>query len=199
MALRLTEKSDIRIFILYILASLDTPIDFVTLHDISVQDEFVKPFDFMEEFYELRKIKALEIRENEKGEELVYITRKGKEVAEAMKDNILPEILDHALRSALQLISFKTKGLTAGSSLEEKAGGKYELTCTVKGEDGIKLQTVLVLDSRREAERMKINYDEKSEFIYRGIISLLSGNMNYLAEGWSEDFIASYEEEKSKI
>ena len=61
MALRLTEKSDIRIFILYLLMQVDSRIDFVTLHDIAVQDEFVNPFDFMEEFYELQKIKALEL------------------------------------------------------------------------------------------------------------------------------------------
>ena len=53
MALRLTEKSDIKIFILYLLTQLERPLDYVTLHDICVQDEFVNQFDFVEEFYEL--------------------------------------------------------------------------------------------------------------------------------------------------
>ena len=190
MALRLTEKSDIKIFTLCLLAQLERPIDKVTLHDICVQDEFVAPFDFLNEYYELIDMKAVEVKTNENGDEIVYLTHKGRETAETMKDRILPEILDHAVRSALQLISFKARGLTAHSSIEDMGGGKYMLTCRIGGADGDQMETKLVLESLRQAERMRINFDERSEFIYRGIMALLSGNMNYLAEGWSDDLAA---------
>ena len=193
MALRLTEKSDIKIFILYLLTQLESPLDYVTLHDICVQDEFVTQFDFMEEFYELLEKKAIEMIPAGDGTELVRITRKGIDTAETMKDRILPEILDHAVRSALQLISFKSRGLTARSEIEDVGGGKYQLTCTIGGADGNHLETKLVLESLRQAERMKINFDERSEFIYRGMMALLSGNVNYLAESWSDDFAAEDE------
>ena len=194
MALRLTEKSDIKIFILYLLAQLERPLDYVTLHDICVQDEFVNQFDFMAEFYELIEMKALEMKTEENGEEIVRLTHKGRETAETMKDRILPEILDRAVRSALQLLSFKAQGLTAHSSIEEVGGGKYVLTCKIGGRDGNHMETKLMLESLRQAERMRINFDERSEFIYRGIMALLSGNMNYLAEGWSDDLAAVDEE-----
>jgi len=194
MALRLTEKSDIKIFILYLLTQLERPLDYVTLHDICVQDEFVNQFDFVEEFYELLDMKALEMKTEESGEELVRLTRKGRETAETMKDRILPEILDHAVRSALQLISFKERGLAAHSSIEDIGGGKYMLTCRIGGHDGDHMETKLVLESLRQAERMRINFDERSEFIYRGMMALLSGNMNYLAESWSDDLAAIDEE-----
>ena len=190
MALRLTEKSDIKIFILYLLTQLERPLDYVTLHDICVQDEFVNQFDFVEEFYELLDIKALEMKNDENGEEIVYLTHKGRETAETMKDRILPEILDHAVRSALQLISFKAQGLTARTEIEDVGGGKYRLTCTVGSPENIHMETKLLLESRRQAERMRINFDERSEFIYRGIMALLSGNMNYLAESWNDDLSA---------
>jgi hypothetical protein len=194
MALRLTEKSDIKIFILYLLAQLERPLDYVTLHDICVQDEFVNQFDFMAEFYELIEMKALEMKTEENGEETVRLTHKGRETAETMKDRILPEILDRAVRSALQLLSFKAQGLAAHSSIEEVGGGKYVLTCKIGGRDGDHMETKLMLESLRQAERMRINFDERSEFIYRGIMALLSGNMNYLAEGWSDDLAADDEE-----
>jgi hypothetical protein len=111
-----------------------------------------------------------------------------------MKDRILPEILDHAVRSALQLISFKARGLTARSSIEEVSGGKYMLTCRIGGREGDHMETKLVLESLRQAERMRINFDERSEFIYRGMMALLSGNMNYLAESWSDDLAAEEDE-----
>jgi hypothetical protein len=195
MALRLTEKSDIKIFILYLLSQLERPLDYVTLHDICVQDEFVNQFDFVEEFYELLDIKALEMKPGETGVELVSITRKGRDTAETMKDRILPEILDHAVRSALQLISFKSRGLTSRSNIEDMGGGKYMLTCTVGGADGPHLEAKLMLESLRQAERMSINFDERSEFIYRGIMALLSGNMNYLAESWTDDLAVADDEQ----
>ena len=187
MALRLTEKSDIKIFILYLLSRVDRPLDFVTLHDICVQDEFINTFDFMDEFYELCDIKALSVEKNDEGDDVVRITRKGRETAQTMKDSILPEILDHAVRSALQLISFQTRGLSPHASVEEAGNGKYILNCSVDGKDGVYMETKLLLDSRKQAERMLLNFNERSEFIYRGMLALLSGDMNYLADSWASD------------
>lgn len=196
MALRLTEKSDIKIFILYLLSTVERPLDFVTLHDICVQDEFINTFDFMDEFYELQKIKAIAVEKNDDGSENVRITHKGRDTAHTMKDAILPEILDHAVRSALQLISFRTRGLKPRASIDEASGGKYTFTCSVEGADGVYMETKMLLDSRKQAEKMLINFDEQSEFIYRGMMALLSGDMNYLAESWSEDLAAVNEEQE---
>ena len=143
MALRLTEKSDIKIFILYLLSRVDRPLDFITLHDICVQDEFINTFDFMDEFYELQKIKAITVEKNDDGSEKVRITHKGRDTAQTMKDTILPEILDHAVRSALQLISFQTRGLKPRASIEEATGGRYNFICSVSGEDGVFMETKL--------------------------------------------------------
>ena len=195
MALRLTEKSDIKIFILYLLSQVERPLDFVTLHDICVQDEFINTFDFMDEFYELQKIKAITVEKNDDGSEKVRITHKGRDTAQTMKDAILPEILDHAVRSALQLISFQTRGLSPHAFVEEAGGGKYTFTCSVSGEDGVYMETRLLLDSRKQAERMLLNFNERSEFIYRGMMALLSGDINYLAESWSEDLASDEEQE----
>ena len=38
----LRDKTDIKIFILYLLMHIEHPVDFVTLHDLVVQDGFVK-------------------------------------------------------------------------------------------------------------------------------------------------------------
>lgn len=48
MPFALTDKTDIKIFILYLLMHMERPVDFVTLHDMVVQDEFVRQFDFMD-------------------------------------------------------------------------------------------------------------------------------------------------------
>ena len=56
----LKEKNDIKIFILYLLKNLNYPLDFNTISDIVVQDEFVNYFDFAECFAELLDIGNIE-------------------------------------------------------------------------------------------------------------------------------------------
>jgi hypothetical protein len=38
----------------------------------------------------------------------------------------------------------------------------------------------LRVDNRRQLERIQKNFSDKPEIIYRGIIALLSGDVNYL-------------------
>ena len=45
MALQLKEKTDVKIFILYLLMNIGKPIDIITLNDIIMEDEFVNQFD----------------------------------------------------------------------------------------------------------------------------------------------------------
>jgi len=52
----LKDKNDIKIFILYLMKNIDYPLDFNTLSDIAVQDEFVSYFDFAECFAQLLDI-----------------------------------------------------------------------------------------------------------------------------------------------
>lgn len=58
MPFMLRDKTDIKIFILYLLMHIERPVDFATLHDIVVQDDFVGQFDFMDCFYELCEIRS---------------------------------------------------------------------------------------------------------------------------------------------
>ena len=51
MSFMLRDKTEIKIFVLYLLMNSEEPVDFITLHDIVVQDEIVGQFDFMESFF----------------------------------------------------------------------------------------------------------------------------------------------------
>ena len=53
MGARLKNKNDIKIFILYLLQNINYPLDFPTINDIVVQDEYVNYFDFAECFAEI--------------------------------------------------------------------------------------------------------------------------------------------------
>lgn len=57
----------------------------------------------------------------------------------------------------------------------------------MRDSDGVFMKTSVAVDTKRQAELMKYNFDDRAELVYRGILSLLSGDMNYLADSWASD------------
>ena len=52
--------------------------------------------------------------------------------------------------------------------------------CSLEKDNVLLFRTELLLDSMARAEQLEKNFRERPEDIYRGIHSLLSGNVNYL-------------------
>lgn len=179
MAFLLRDKTDIKIFVLYLLRSIGTPLDFVTLHDIVVQDEFVGQFDFMECFFELCETGAIEKSEQD-GKDLYSLTPDGKNAAEALQSDLLRTIRERALRSAKRFLEYQKNGCKAESEVIPLEGGKYKLLCRCMDREGVYMETAVVIESKHKAELLKLNFDDRSELIYNGLMSLLSGDMNYL-------------------
>lgn len=179
MAFLLRDKTDIKIFVLYLLRSIDLPLDFVTLHDIVVQDEFVGQFDFMECFFELCEMEAIEKTEKN-GKDHYQLTPKGKNAAEALQSDLLRTIRERALRSARRFLEYQQNGCKTESEVIGLEGGKYKLICRCMDREGIYMETSVVVENKHKAELLKLHFDDRSEFIYNGIMSLLSGDMDYL-------------------
>ncbi len=186
MPFALTDKTDIKIFILYLLMHMERPVDFVTLHDMVVQDEFVRQFDFMDCFYELCETEAVQktIRD---GKEYYAITPEGRAAAQTLQSDLLRPIRERALRSALRLLSFQSRGTKIKSEVVPLEDGRFALKCECRDSDGVFMQTSVVVETKRQAELMKYHFDDKAELVYRGILSLLSGDMNYLADSWAAE------------
>ena len=185
----LKEKNDIKIFILYLLKNLNYPLDFNTISDIVVQDEFVNYFDFAECFAELLDIGNIEqipatqnVNTEKKSADLYRITPNGIQVVEQLQSNLLNVIKEKSLKSAMRLLSFKSRGSQVKCTGLERDDGRYDLKCEVI-EDGAKLLELgVIIDSKYQLDKMMYNFNERPEVIYRGIISLLTGDINYLID-----------------
>lgn len=183
---KLTEKTDIKIFILYLLKQIERPIDFVTLNDIAVWDGFVGQFDFMDCFYELSRSQTIK-KVTVDGAECYTLTDEGAWAAETLKSDIAGMIREKSVKTALRLLSFNRREARTGARLEDLPGGKCRLVCTARDIGGEFMNVSLVLETRHQAELMRQNYEENPELLYRGILGVLSGDINYLAEGWEND------------
>jgi hypothetical protein len=170
---------NVKIFVLYLMENINYPLDFVTINDIVMQTDYVMYLDFAEAFHELVDGGLLEKLELE-GQEVFAVTEKGRVVARELKSDLLPSILDRSLSAALRYLNFKKRGIRARCSVERTDDGRYSVNCSfIEGETCIFSQS-LVVDTLSRAERMQNNFYERPEAIYRGVLALMAGNVNYL-------------------
>ncbi len=176
----LTDRDDVKIFILYLMNSIGYSPDYDTLHDMSVQDGFVTSFDFIEAFDELL-ISGNVIKEtDESGKEVLKITERGKHISDTLNGKLLLSVREKALKSALRVLSFKKRGTKISSNATELPHGKYEFNCSLCDDGGDLFDLKIVLDNKKQLDKTMYNFDSRPEFIYKGILALLCGEADYL-------------------
>ena len=175
-------KRNVKIFVLYLMQNVHTPLDYITLGDMVMHTDYVAYLDLAEAFHEMLDDGLIEaVDHNEQGEERFVPTAKGICVAESMRRDLLPSILDESLATALRYLDFKRRGVKVSARIEKNPDGTgYYLHCNVT-EKGKNLMNVsLWVDSELRAERMADRFRGKPENVYKGIAALLSGNVDYL-------------------
>ncbi len=181
MKVELKEKNDIKIFILYLMRNVSFPMEFADINDIVVQDGVVNYFDFAESFAELLDTGNI-IEKKTGGTEYYIITEQGKNVADNLESNILATIKEKSLKNALRLLSFKKRGSQIKCTSDEIDDREYKINCVIRENDEDILNLTLKLDNKLQLDKMKANFYDKPEIVYRGILALLSGEVNYLLE-----------------
>ncbi len=114
------------------------------------------------------------------GEDYYSLTAEGKNAAEALQSDLLRTIRERALRSAKRFLEYQRNGHRTESEIVDLEDGRCRLICKCMDRDGVYMETSVVVENKHKAELLKLNFDDRSELIYGGIMSLLSGDMNYL-------------------
>ena len=183
---KLTNKNDIKIFILYLLQNIHYPLDFATINDIVVQNEYVNYFDFAECFAEILDMGHIteEIEDGKGGEKITLyrISELGSAVVGQLQGNLLRSIRETSLKSAMKLLSFKKRGAEVFCKTYEREDGKVAIECVITEMDKEILHLNLVDDSSARIEKMKANFEDHPDVIYKGIMALLAGEVDYLLD-----------------
>ncbi|MFA6730520.1 MAG: DUF4364 family protein [Eubacteriales bacterium] len=175
--MELKEKLDIKIFILFLLKNIKEPLEYSTINDIVIQDGFVNYFDFSICFGELVESGQVEEIPGEKSE--YRISAVGEEAVENVEMRLFTSVREKALRSALRLLAFYKTGARVTSRVTEGDGGYY-LNCKIADSARTLLDLNVFLTEKYYAETLKSNFDERAENIYKGVLALLSGDVNYI-------------------
>ena len=171
---------NVKIFVLYLLENINYPLEFVTINDIVMQTDYVMYLDFAEAFYDMVDRDLIEKIDVGDGKEYFLITDKGRCVARELKSDILAVMLDKALAKALQFLDFKKREVVAKCNIEKTDDNRYAVICSFTEKKVCIFSQTLIVDTLNRAERMRDNFYERPEVIYRGVVALMAGNVNYL-------------------
>ncbi len=181
MASLVGSKRNVKIFVLYLMQNINYPLDYITLNDIVMQNDYVMYLDFAESFHEMLDAGLIEENEkNEAGDPLYVVTEKGRIVATELKSEILTSLLDKSLECALRYLDFKKRGIKISSRVEKREDGRFDVICLIKEKDAVIMQNTVVVDTENRAKRMEDNFRDHPEIVYKGVFALLSGNINFI-------------------
>ncbi|GEM_PF-253265 len=184
------DKRAVKIFVLYLLENINYPLELCTISDIVMQTDYVMFLDFAESFNEMTDAGLIEQLDpaEEGGNPLFIITDHGRTVAQGLKSDVLPSILDKSLTAAFRYLDFARRKITTDCEIlnVNAMTGECDVHARILEEKRILFDAVLHVDSINRAERMKRNFEDKPDVIYRGYTALLAGNMNFIFDGKKE-------------
>ena len=180
-------KRNVKIFLLYLMRNIGIPLDFATLNDLVMQTDYVMYLDFAECFHELANSDLIEAvpqpgEAPDAGEQdkKYVVSTKGRMVADELHSDLLPVILDQSLQCALRYLDFKQRDIHTQCEISKRPDGTVEFRCHIREGERLLFSTTVNVDSVARAEQMQENFRARPESIYKGMWTLLSGNINYL-------------------
>ena len=201
----------VKVFILYLLEKVGYPLDYNDLATIIIRDGYVDYFDFVTYFHELLEdghIIKISVPcdgenaslsgkpENEKSsnsenstendvqtKDLYEVSDTGRMIAKGLADDLLiAAVREKSYISAMRHLSLEKRGAVVDHRIEMVGDGTYIFHCSIKDCDGMAFDLALRADSYLQVSRMRMNFEDKPDVVYRGIIALVTGNVNYLFE-----------------
>ena len=201
----------VKVFILYLLEKVGYPLDYNDLATIIIRDCYVDYFDFVTYFHELLEdghIKKISVpcdgakdkpsdKTNEDSvaepesstnndaqtKDLYEVSETGRMIAKGLADDLLiAAVREKSYISAMRHLSLEKRGAVVDHRIEMVGDGTYIFHCSIKDCDGMAFDLALRADSYLQVSRMRMNFEDKPDVVYRGIIALVTGNVNYLFE-----------------
>ncbi len=180
--------NNVKIFVLYLMRNINYPLDYITLNEIVMQTDYIMYLDFAVAFHEMLDGGLIDevSMDDIHGEPLYTVTERGQIVAEQLKSDILPSILDQSMTCALRYLDFKQRKITVDCTSERLGDRSFDVTVIIKEQDKVILTTTVNVDSEYRSRQMRKTFRERPEVIYRGTMALLCGNVNYLFDKKNE-------------
>lgn len=177
------DNSFVKLFILYLMKNIGIPLDYNTISEVVIQDEYVGYFDFAQCFAELLDAGHISETKTEDGRVVYSVTETGEHVVGGLSDDIMVTIREKSLKSALKLISLRRRGVDMRCEITEvdaAEGFGYYVYCVITEQKREVFSVRIRVNTREQALAIKKNFMENPENIKKGALALLTGDVNYI-------------------
>ena len=176
----LNTLTDIKVFLLFLLANVGSPLDYSTLIDIVYENTDEIGIDYNECLNQL--VDTEHVYFDEVGGEKYYmVTKKGIMVASELYDTLDEEFRDKSIRSAAKHLVRSGSERKVFSTITETEEKRYRVTMSSSDSIGETMRLEITVASRSEAEKIKSNFDQRPDSIYRGVLYASSGRLEYMS------------------
>ncbi len=177
----LQNKVDIKIFILFLLDNIDYPLDDESISNIIVENGYVGSFDFAECFSELLELDHI-VADVVDGKTYYMISETGRQVSAALQDHLLDSIRDVSSRSAARILSLQQRGAHLHVDITPRVDHKIFISCSVEEQAGTLFSFGITVATHSQADRISALFREKPEKMFRGLMAVATGEVDYLLE-----------------
>lgn len=176
----MTDKNEIKIFILHLMDRIGYPLSCDDVCSILRHDGISSYFECGDCFAELIEAKHVESVGEEDEKELYIVSPSGKTIAVALSGQISPTVKESSYRSAVRYLSFEKRGSSVDCSKTMLPDGKYSVHCEIVEKGRRVLEINVDVDTLEEAEKMLFNFRKRPEIVYKGTLALVSGDKNWI-------------------
>lgn len=175
---KLNKLTDLMVLICYILKTVGVPVSKQTIIKVIEQEEIADYFDIIEAIGKLVNSGCIFIDTDSKDENLV-ITELGNESAEALENTLSMLVRKRAATAAIRTLYRQKIEHDNRASVKKHEDGSYYVTCEVLDGDKVLLSQEVRCSDIYQAERIKDQFMENPELIYRSTLAVLIGDSRF--------------------
>jgi len=170
----LSKENEAKVLILYMMDCTGVGLCYDDIWELAQECEFMGYFDFADIFSKL--VQESNVREDEG---LYFATERGKTIADNLADLIPTAAKDKCAVCAARMIELKKLGAECYSAIDPQDGG-YRFIFGIKTKSGDIFNASLFVKEEAAAEKMRMTFNERPGYIYRYILGMMTGDVDFI-------------------
>ncbi len=177
---KLSDQTDVKVLILYILDEMNHPATYSAIVDAILDVGCIRGFDFAECFSELSEFGHI-LSDTVGGETYYMIAESGSMVARELRGSLPVAVLERASVAAARHLALSKMGVVLHASVSPTEQGNYRVDFHIdNGNKGNMLSLGVNVATKERADKIKAYCESaRAEDIYRGILTVITGDINY--------------------
>ena len=176
----IVDKTDIKVYILYIfrlLKNLGQSVTFELISEVVSWEGAVNYFDFTEGFSFLAENGSI-YEDIEKGKDVYEISDKGMMIIDTMEKTLISNVRDSAMRSVMRYFSFKKDSSLYLNEITPEDNG-WRIRCFLKTGGRVVVEANLFSENRAYVDQISMNFERNAEKIIDGVVGFLAGDIDF--------------------